>query len=160
MDIQEMVNARIAELRNQSLATNPLISQAPASDRSGRDYVEELAELSGRMDNDLSEIAGRVLEITERVSDDFARLEKDLLDSRLAMLQHVESVLDMTLALKKQAAKVIGEAVAGAGQVGQGINMLFEQRRLSGVEQDASYIASRASMINHGVAYLFRKTQD
>lgn len=160
MDIQEMVNARIAELRNQSLATNPPISQAPASDRSGRDYVEELAELSGRMDNDLSEIAGRVLEITERVSDDFARLEKDLLDSRLAMLQHVESVLDMTLALKKQAAKVIGEAVAGAGQVGQGINMLFEQRRLGGVEQDASYIASRASMINHGVADLFRKTQD
>lgn len=160
MDIQEMVNARIAELRNQSLATNPPISQAPASDRSGRDYVEELAELSGRMDNDLSEIAGRVLEITERVSDDFARLEKDLLDSRLAMLQHVESLLDMTLALKKQAAKVIGEAVAGAGQVGQGINMLFEQRRLGGVEQDASYIASRASMINHGVADLFRKTQD
>lgn len=160
MDIQEMVNTRIAELRNQSLATNPPISQAPVSDRSGHDHIEELAGLSERMDNVLSEIAGRVLEITEQVSDDFARLEKDLLDSRLAMLQHIESVLDMTLALKKQAAKVIGDAVAGAGQVGPGMNMLFERRRLHGVEQEASYIAGRASMINNGVADLFRKTQD
>ncbi|MHB8922598.1 MAG: hypothetical protein ACYC51_04285 [Thermoleophilia bacterium] len=102
MDIQEMVNARITELRKQATGTNPSTSRSPVSANGGRDYMEELAGLSVRMDNDLSEIAGRVLEITERVSDDFIRLERDLLDSRLAMLQNVESVLDMTLTLKNR----------------------------------------------------------
>ncbi|MHB1390717.1 MAG: hypothetical protein ACYCXF_05705 [Thermoleophilia bacterium] len=158
MDIQEMVNARILELRNQALGANLSSCEAPVSDNNDQYRLEELAGLSVRMDNDLSEIAGLVLEITERVSDDFMRLEKELLDSRLAMLQHVESVLDMTLTLKKQAARVIAKTVSEA-RIGPRTNRIDDQRRLRKVESEGPYISGRASMVNQGVADLFRRTQ-
>lgn len=166
MDIQAMVDARIESLRKQ---------QARAASGHGRagDYhdldtseqidseqagLNELGELTERI---LMEIAGRVLEITEQVSGDYARLERDILNSRLEILQSAETVLDVALSLRRQAKSIIEGHTHGARHFPrENFAPVPVSGHWTGMDRNPSRLEGRASMIENGVADLFRKTHD
>ena len=153
MDLQELVDRRIAELRYQSeprvragsfpehggraefssaadrehwerrealppsippqtrrghesgAADTSLLSTAP-------DAQQELSQFAEMVDASLAGMAGRMLEMTEQLAGDYARLEKNILRARLETLQTVESIMDIALSLRREA-RVRLDAIAG-----------------------------------------------
>lgn len=143
MDIQKMVARRIEEMKSKDSFKNGC---------SG--YNEDI-------DRALTEIAGMMLEITDRLTRDYARLEKDLLDSRLEVLKSIESVLDTALSVKRSGRKASlagSEAQgfdAGGESVPPGFNNVLADNVIKGLYPDKG----RASMVSSGVSALFQRTE-
>ncbi len=150
MDLQELVDRRIAELRHQSeprLRANSFPERSDRAESSSgydreqwqqrealpsippqtrRGYesgaadasplstapVAELSQFAELVDASLAGMAGRMLEMTEQLAGDYARLEKNILRARLETLQTVESIMDIALGLRREA-RVRIDAIAG-----------------------------------------------
>lgn len=151
MDIQEMVDARIRELNGQPGSAAPVSQPHLAKDPGGFRDCGDILEFGEIVDGTLSEISSRVLDITEQVSGDYARLEKELLKSRLDLLRSAEIVLDMALSLKKQTRLLMATSNISGFRDADGEDSLMEMRRPQGR-------IDRASLYNDGVADLFRRT--
>lgn len=163
MDIQELVDARIREISESSYhAMRPAPSvlddgYLPAGgvepDAAGAD--PGIFRFGEMMDGALGEISNRVLAITEQVSSDYTRLEKDLLKSRLELLRSAELVLDLALSLKKQARLLMASVPPATGGA-------YEPRGRPARLKPAPVLrperTGRASLYNEGVADLFRRT--
>ncbi|MHB9053233.1 MAG: hypothetical protein ACYC5F_04500 [Thermoleophilia bacterium] len=169
MDIQKMVDERLEELRTQTIRISRPFGNDEEPDlrefsenRTPPDPLaqsrEELSKLGDLMDSSLAEVAERVLDITDRVAGDYARMEKDILDSRLALLQSAEAVLDIAITLRRKARSMI--SASSEGQVGLRSHVRPEY------DEDYRYRYSlheglnegRVSMHDQGVASLFRRT--
>lgn len=198
MDIQELVESRIEELRSRSTGAErdvypahghdgidgvtapaedlrPAVNREsyrgerpPAIDRRDRGFDPEGVprDFCELVDAALAEIANRVMEITEQVTEDHTRIERELLDSRLQVLQSAEVVMDMALRLRSRAL----ELMAGMDQRASGMAASNQRAFTSGLEkispvtfagagQDRSGNGERASMHEIGVAALFKKTR-
>lgn len=117
------------------------------------------------VDAALADVVGRIMEITERVTEDHARIEKDLLDLRLETLESAESVIDMALALREKARRMAavtgngGQASRTPGRRGFPVDSEEIDSKVSTAIRDRhEELRSRASMHDVGVAALFRKT--
>lgn len=161
MDIQAMVESRISELRTQKL------KDAHRDNRERRDAGKYLSELSPDMvefrellDEKLAEVTARVLEIAEKVAVDYSRLEKDMLRSRLSILELAEAVLDITRSLKQRSKELVPpEPVTDRAYSRDAA----ERRELESLLHPGTAAGApdrRASMHENGVASLFRRTQD
>lgn len=161
MDIQEMVDARLEQLRAQRQSKNTTPATAPARDiEQIRDFRKELAKLSDLADTVFTVIAGQVLDVTERLSRDCARLEREVLHTRLMLLESAESVLDQALSLRRQIKKVIEG----------GLEEIQLAHSNSGAPKAPGHLADlqpareparprkRANMMANGVSDLFRNT--
>lgn len=184
MDIQKMVDARINRLQNQALMEERR-SRTFSGDRAGgngpgpsgfperlrdpgagrqrygliQDDIDAdhgLAQTLSEFDRSLERVAQKVLDVTESLAGDYARFENEILRSRLSVLQSAESVLDAAIMLRDCARRMSGTA--------------HPERNLQDAERwqdestqfemgDLQYDGGRASMHRHGVAALFRKTQ-
>lgn len=151
MDIQEMVDARIRELNGQPCSAAPVSRPRLAKDSGGFRKCGDILKFGEIVDGTLSEISSRVLDITEQVSGDYARLEKELLKSRLDLLRSAEIVLDMALSLKKQARLLMATSNISGFRDADGEESLMEMRQPRGR-------IDRASLYDDGVADLFRRT--
>ena len=197
MDIQRMVDERIRELRNQTIRISRPGSSSPKSERrydlpgleaesptirsenprsvcSRRfddrfvDSRDELSSLAAMMDSSLTEVAERILSITDRVAGDYMRLEKDILDSRLALLQSAESVLDIAITLRRKAKAIIAAAVRTEASEPPAAGSNVRRNYVRPMPDDDFIIADeeryhhiqegRVSMHDQGVASLFRRT--
>lgn len=151
MDIQKMVDERIEEL----LARKNF--SYPAPDNHDEVYNEELSDLGDIIEEAMMEVAERVLAISDRVAGDFARMEKDILDSRLAVLQSAEAVLDIAVSLRRKAKALTSASAKPARERtvrDDELHLVDDVYELEALGlQDG-----RASMHDHGVASLFRRT--
>ncbi len=104
MDIQEMVDRRIAELESEPVAATRV---RPAGEKGSFSpaAAQELKEFGRTMDAALSRVAAGVLEISEKISWEHSRMERSILKSRLEALEAIESVLDITLRLRSETAR-------------------------------------------------------
>lgn len=152
MDIQDMVDARIRKLSGQALSIDAVLQTHKDKSPAGIIPDKEILKYSETVDSTLSEISRRVLDITEQVSGDYGRLEKELLKSRLDLLRSAEMVLDMALSLKKRSRMLVTTPRDASRQNAGG------EWPLMAVEQ-AQGGNGRASLYNNdGVADLFRRT--
>ena len=147
MDIQKMVDDRIEELsfRKRNISATPVLtevddrfqagdagpqqdrrrhgSEAPEYDTDRRPRLQrqhqEVPGLQELLDGSLTEVAERVLAITERVAGDYTRMEKDILDSRLALLQSAEEVLDIAISLRRKAKQLLSAPVMEIREYGE-----------------------------------------
>ena len=155
MDIQRLVDERIEELlARKSISSLPpeKIGEVVRDDRA----ADDLSDLGAEIDEAMMEVAERVLAISDRVAGDFARMEKDILDSRLAVLQSAEAVLDIAVSLKRKAKALTSASASVARQRSlkdEELHLVETVRDLEDSLQDG-----RASMHDHGVASLFRRT--
>jgi hypothetical protein len=113
------------------------------------------SEFGDFIDKRLSQLAMRMLEIGERMSADYGRLEQDLLRSRLEVLQGAEEVVDLALSLRKQCRRLLSGEERYAGGAGKGRKAPLPDgiRSLEGEDPD-----KRVGMHSMGVADLFRRT--
>lgn len=151
MDIQKMVDERIEQLIAQSEKSSlaPKHHEGISSD--------DLSDLGNAIDAAMMEVAERVLAISDRVAGDFARMEKDILDSRLSVLQSAEAVLDIAVSLSRKAKALTSAYVNTARQRPIEDDELRLVRAVRDLE-DSCLQDGRASMHDHGVASLFRRT--
>jgi len=186
MDIQKMVDDRIEELRTQMIRISstletgeePNLSSAKHfPDHRGRDAASTgwdlsqitsrqesqfepggLKELEELMDSSLVEVAERILAITGQVAGDYARMEKDILDSRLAVLQGAEAVLDIAISLRRKARSlsISSSKVRQISSRNNDRHQPFRDADAAGGSRCAQ--DGRASMHEQGVASLFKKT--
>ena len=146
----------------ESPAAAPTAGMAPLAD------VSEFNEL---IDGALGEVASRVLQITEQMAEDYVRLERDMLQSRLEVLSNVESVLDIAMSLRREARNLLAgpglrrEAPRGERRVARSSARATGSAygpRTGGVEPEPgngrTLMRERASMRDRGVAALFRNT--
>lgn len=124
--------------------------------------LEDFCEM---IDAALVEIAGRVMEIAEGVTEDNARLEKELMDSRLTALESAESVMDMALSIRKKARQIMtdnGSSVSSLPNPGKRGFTADCEKVVSAApttaDENRPEAGERASMHAVGVAALFRKT--
>jgi hypothetical protein len=152
MDIQKMVDERIEQLIAQSERSSHAPRHQEAISR------DDLSDLGNIIDAAMMEVAERVLAISDRVAGDFARMEKDILDSRLAVLQSAEGVLDIAVSLRRKARALTSASVTAKRQ--QPCDEEDELHLLRAVHdlEDTPLQDGRASMHDHGVASLFRRT--
>lgn len=177
MNIQEMVDRRIEELRSQALAdmeravaSAPEVTVPPAAYGSGgnggapaADVLRPAREDAGEfVDRALSRLATRILDISEQLADDYATLEQEMLKARLSALQSVETMLDMVLSIRRETRDLAGrEADLRLRE------KMMELRRpgaagfstTSMAAEDPELEPGRASMHDNGVAALFQRTQ-
>jgi hypothetical protein len=199
MDLQELVEKRIAELKSRSVAgidSDPESEQLSSSgsfrnardperdskvdyrDRRARrprksaavvkplDRDQSVIEFCEIVDAALVEVAGNVMEIAERVTEDHTRLEKELLDLRLETLEGAESVMDMALSIRKRAQRLLDESRDDFAAAQEFCRREFtvdceeiSSPSTSEPEYGMTGSGSRASMHDVGVAALFRKTR-
>jgi len=170
MDIQKMVDDRLEELLARQYRVTPVTPveddlasahrRAPAMPARDEFAVTPRRARTRRQRSDvmeltLAEIAERILAVTDQLAGDYARMEKDILDSRLTVLQSAEAVLDIAISLRRKAQAIINEETAGR----------IERRRhvADGLEdfddaEDYETQEGRVSMHDLGVASLFRRT--
>ena len=175
MDIQKMVDERLEELRSQTIRisrpvygdesldlyesgissaqTDPFRDCQEERD-SFRSSREELSKLGALIDSSLTEVAERVLYITDRVAGDYTRMEKDILDSRLALLQSAEAVLDIAISLRRKARAMI-PSPAQEREMGRRDHI---RPWMDEDDRDRYVHEGRVSMHDQGVASLFRRT--
>jgi|SRR5665811_53365 len=151
MDIQRMVDERIGEL----LAQGENSSLTPK-------YQDEitrgdLSELGDAIDTTMMEVAERVLAISDRLAGDYARMEKEFLDSRLAVLQSAEAVLDIAVSLRRKAKALTSITDNGTLQRSLADDDLHLVGTVRDLDERCLY-DGRASMHDNGVASLFRRT--
>lgn len=179
MNIQEIVDRRIEELRAQALAEmDGIVANDPPDVHAGQSAVRQppghsaaapaappppLGDDAGEfVDRALSRLATRILDISEQLADDYATLEKEMLKARLAALQSVETVLDIVLSIRREARDLSGREA----------DMRLRERMMelhrpgaagysttSITSDPEDYDAGRASMHDNGVAALFQRTQ-
>lgn len=184
MNIQEMVDRRIEELRAQALAdvdramsgeVSAMLPEEPAAIRAGGNgdgaavsAAPMAAKTAGGdeagdfVDKALSRLATRILDISEQLADDYASLEKEMLKARLAALQSVETVLDIVLSIRREARDLAGREADMRLR-----EKMMELRRPGAAGFSTTSIttettdldAGRASMHENGVAALFQRTQ-
>lgn len=195
MDLQSFIDQRIEELESSeahggqqspeersSRRDRPMASSSPlVDDGGGRDLTEaphgervsarfdphaNVSDFCVMVDAALVEIAGRVMEIAERVTDDNARLEKELMDSRLAALENAESVMDMALGIRKKAHNMMADrrrpVSAGEEPGKRGFSAYCEVKDPARAEKPKDRneeTGTRANMHASGVADLFRGTR-
>ncbi|MDO8736207.1 MAG: hypothetical protein Q7K29_03890 [Thermoleophilia bacterium] len=151
MDIQEMVDRRIEELLAQGeRSCLPPKKQEEIS-------RDDLSDLGNVIDAAMMEIAERVLSISDRVAGEYARMEKDILDSRLAVLQSAEAVLDIAVSLRRQVKTLTTASINTGRQKTLKDDELHLVRAVRDL-QDSFLQDGRASMHDHGVASLFKRT--
>lgn len=159
MNIQEMVDARIEELRNnQQNRTSTSVRTQAADKEQILDFRKELVNLGDLADKVFSEIAGRVLEITEQVSRDCVKWEKDILSARLMLLESAESVLDQALSLKRQIRKTIEGGAESRQRTGGSFRQDGAKPDWRRPELQPARTRKRANMMANGVSDLFRNT--
>jgi hypothetical protein len=110
-----MVDARIRELSSREDDRREPAVVMPA--RAGAFDRRDQMEFAAMVDDILAQISHNVLAISEQAARDYARLEQDLLQSRLMLLKSAEMVLDMALSLKKQARQFFSSGAAAERQV-------------------------------------------
>ncbi|RJQ43225.1 MAG: hypothetical protein C4534_08515 [Gaiellales bacterium] len=176
MDLQSYVDQRIEKLESGAEPTRedcgvPDISircsagneASQDAEAAGFDPQQNLGDFCEMVDAALAEIASRVMEIAEQVAGDNAKLEQELMDSRLAALESAESVMDMALSVRKKTRMFVANASLPVSHddesgkrgipAGCEINDSMKTRALVNTANGAS---SRASMHEVGVAALFR----
>lgn len=151
MDIQKLVDERIEELlaRKNMSSPTPEIRHEVSRD--------DLSDLGDVIDEAMMDVAERVLAISDRVAGDFARMEKDILDSRLAVLQSAEAVLDIAVSLRRRAKALTADSMDSERRKphrDEDLHLVEAVRDL----EDSNVQDGRASMHDHGVASLFRRT--
>lgn len=177
MDIQELVDLRIAEIQSRTAGSFKPDQRVdidsnkypgPTDERNltrNRRFAHEpdmpyeklqveaqgfgnnMGEVLAAIDDSLARIAEKMLDVTDMVAGDYGRLENDLLKSRLAVLLGAESVLDMAVTLREKALLINSE--------------YSQSSRLRAIDEEYATQRSdkgRASMHSNGVAALFRKT--
>lgn len=183
MNIQEMVDRRIEELRAQALADvdravtgemagSPLEDSAACHPGGNGDGAPAAApsmppaspgdDAGDFVDRALSRLATRILDISEQLADDYASLEKEMLKARLAALQSVETVLDIVLSIRREARDLSGREADMRLR-----EKMMELRRPGAAGFSTTSITTdfadleggRASMHDNGVAALFQRTQ-
>jgi len=151
MDIQEMVDRRIEELLAQGERAH---CPQKLTDEISR---KDLSDLGDVIDTAMMEVAERVLAISDRVAGEYARMEKDILDSRLAVLQSAEAVLDIAVSLRRRVKSLTSAPATTSRQHELKEDELHLVRAVRNL-QDSCLQDGRASMHDHGVASLFRRT--
>jgi len=170
MDIQKMVDDRLEELLARQPRAPRIFSAEDDFDVKPRhtrvipvqdDFAAAPRNTRARkrrrdvMDLTLAEIAERILAVTEQLAGDYTRMEKDILDSRLTVLQSAEAVLDIAISLKRKAQILID---------GEMIERTERRRYIADVAEvpegveDIDMQDGRVSMHDLGVASLFRRT--
>lgn len=184
MDLQSYVEQRIRELEtggaenrqdqrwrsgddltldSGSSGRRPVASRS----RAGRFAPDtSLDDFIKMVDAALVEIAARVMEIADSVSENNARWEREMMDAGLSALESAESVMDMALDIRKKAHsfQAGGTRAARGGQhlPGRGFtgNCEIVDSSEPGAPGDGSAErGARASMHEVGVAALFRNTR-
>lgn len=169
MDIQKMVDERLEELRTQTIRiSRPFINDGELQFRgfstgdmpqdSFTQSRNELLKLGDLMDSSLTEVAERVLEITDRVAGDYARMEKDILDSRLALLQSAEAVLDIAITLRRKARSMIRAGNNTHTSIRDHVRPMYDEEYRESYDLHEGLNDGRVSMHDQGVASLFRRT--
>lgn len=182
MNIQKMVDERVEKLRALQIEISPAgIAEAGedrpfdniSSDRrrlnlpteeqgiptSGGDLsptIEEL-EFGELIDAALTEVAERVLMISDQVAGDYARMEKDILNSRLSVLQSAEKVLDIAILLRRKASS-LNRACQKEMEFSAEYQDELQLSEIGQMDEGSFSNGRRASMHEHGVASLFRRT--
>ncbi|MHB9112454.1 MAG: hypothetical protein ACYC4D_07475 [Thermoleophilia bacterium] len=151
MDIQKLVDERIEELLARKNTSYPTPEN---HDEVSRDDLSDLGDV---IDEAMMEVAERVLAISDRVAGDFARMEKDILDSRLMVLQSAEAVLDIAVSLRRRAKALTSASVNAARRRPLKDDELYLVEAVRDLENSCLQ-DGRASMHDHGVASLFRRT--
>lgn len=194
MDLQELVERRIAELQGQpvSVLEDEFAEEEPGDDGIMVDFEDPGMDIRDQrpvrkrrstdrdqhkdkganithfcevVDAALVEVAGRVMEIAERITEDHARLEKQLLELRLETLENAESVMDMALNVRKKARRLIADNTresrpsSTADRRGFAVDSeKIDAKPTAGPVERLVDSSERASMHDVGVAALFRKT--
>ncbi|MCL4473493.1 MAG: hypothetical protein M1539_05290 [Actinobacteria bacterium] len=169
MDIQKMVDERLEELRTQTIRISrpfsnggePQIREFSAGEMPPDSFTrsrEEFLKLEDLMDSSLTEVAERVLEITDRVAGDYARMEKDILDSRLALLQSAEAVLDIAISLRRKARSMIKAGGNTQTAIRNHVRPTYDDEYRESYDLHEGLNDGRVSMHEQGVASLFRRT--
>lgn len=182
MNIQEMVDERVEKLRALQTEVSPAgIAEAGedrpfdniSSDRRRLDLtteeqgipnlgkylsptIEEL-EFGELIDAALTEVAERVLMISDQVAGDSACIEKDILNSRLSVLQSAEKVLDIAISLRRKASsrhRACQKEMEFSAQYEDELQLL----EIGQMDKGSFSNDGRASMHERGVASLFRRT--
>lgn len=182
MNIQEMVDERVEKLRALQTEVSPAgIAEAGegrpfdniSSDRRRLDLtteeqgipnlgkylsptIEEL-EFGELIDAALTEVAERVLMISDQVAGDSACIEKDILNSRLSVLQSAEKVLDIAISLRRKASslhRACQKEMKFSAQYEDELQLL----EIGQMDKGSFSNDGRASMHERGVASLFRRT--
>lgn len=151
MDIQRMIDERIVELLAQSKKSS-LTPKHHDETTSG-----DLSELGVVIDSAMTEVAERVLAISDRLAGDYERMEKEFLDSRLAVLQSAEAVLDIAVSLRRKAKALTSVSENGIRRRPNGGDDLHLVTAVRDLEERCLQ-DGRASMHDNGVASLFRRT--
>ena len=194
MDLQSYVDRRIEELeskqagsdadrcerrriddyasRTQSGGANGREKPVLADNASERDNPElfdsgvNKEDICIMFDAALAEIARRVMEIADKVTEDNARIEEELMSSRLTALENAESIIDMALRIRSKTRNMMSNkppAVSTRAETGKMNNSATCERAESttaGNKAERTYRSStRASMHDIGLAALFRKTR-
>ncbi len=155
MDIQEMVDRRIAEITSRAEPENRTRGNeserepgaAPVS------QLDRLAEFGEIMDAALTQVAAEVLDVTERLAGDYTRLEKNILKSKLEALNAVESVLDTALFLRREARERLSQIEKGLRR-----EVEIPASRRESVREPVTPEGSQRASMHEGVAALFRRT--
>lgn len=169
MDLQHYVQQRIEKLENTSEISHPADDVSLPGHREARRSFEpetNFKDFCEMIDAALIEIAGRVMEIAEGMTEHNARLEKELMDARLTALESAESVMDMALAVRKKARGFINDdqRLCVADERRDKKDLADECERVDAVLSAVADAAqpeagARVSMHEVGVAALFRKTR-
>ena len=132
---------------------------APAA---GLEAQQELAHFAEIVDAALAGMAGRMLEMTEQLAGDYARLEKNILKARLEMLQTVESVMDIAVSLRREARARL-EDIAGQLRRQTAADMVLsppeESMPPTHAYDDAEPDGNGGRTMHEGMAALFKRTQ-
>jgi len=183
MDIQELVDLRIAKIQSRATGSsaddylvdfddskslrsskvrnvikNNKFTRKPnllqEKSQGGIPEPGSMNEVMATIDHSLARIAEKMLDVTDLVAGDYSRLENDLLKSRLAVLLGAESVLDMALTLREKALTINSEFMQKNQGRADDDGILNESHKYVYLRPDKG----RASMHSNGVAALFRKT--
>ncbi len=174
-----MVDERVEKLRTQMMKATSSISDeadfsssserflaspSPSNNLSAWDDIPlagtpprpgiDLTKLEELVDASLVEVAERILSITERIADDYARIEKDILNSRLVVLQSAEEVLDIAISLRRKTKNIISSSDSVSTE--RPLRIYSGSSVIAG--HDGEIQDRRVSMHELGVASLFRKT--
>ncbi len=149
MDIQEMIDRRIAELESEPTVARVRPDAAGQAAGHSPGAARELKEFGRMMDAALAQVAAGVLEISERITGDYSRMERNILRSRLEALETIESVLDVTLRLRSETMRRLGAVSSRLEDISTGPDPSVTEAPAGG---------NHISALQGGMAALFKKT--
>ena len=138
------------------------MEEAARAPVAGQEAEQELAHFAEIVDAALAGMAGRMLEMTEQLAGDYARLEKNILKARLETLQTVESVMDIAVSLRREA-RVRLEEIAGQLRRQTAAAMVTsppeESMPPAHAYDEARLDGNGGRTMHEGMAALFKRTQ-